>query len=306
MNFIYKAYIQKLFSTLPKGEKLNYVFQKYVTKSLPILDSDFVIKLEAAKSHFNNFKKYGSSKNPEDCTYYEFGAGYDMLIPLSMSILGFKKLICIDIRELIFPELIKDSINRLRKFKDKLGKEISLSENIPSITGKNYKDILKKFFRIEYMAPLDARNTHIEKNSIDFILSNATMEHIPENDISPIMKECYRILTKNGIMSNVIDYRDHWSFFDSSISVYNYLKFSDNKWLKLNPSIMYQNRMRHKDYIKIIKDTGFEILEETANKPNEKELDELKNIRLDKDFSNNYSKEELSIKSSILVIKKFF
>lgn len=304
MNFKYKAYIQKLFSALPNGEKLNYVFQKHVSKSLPIPDEEFLVKLETVKTHFNNFKKYFTLKDIKDCTYYEFGSGYDMVIPISMSLLGFKKLICIDIRELIFPELINDSIRRIKKFKDKLGIGSSLSENIHTVNRKNYRDVLREYFRIEYIAPLDARNTGIESNSVDFILSNATMEHIRQKDLADILKECYRILNKGGVMSNIIDYRDHWSFFDNSISIYNYLMFNEKQWSNHNPSIMYQNRMRHIDYIKIINRVGFEIIDEKIDYPSVKETEDLKKIKLDKKFSENYTSEELGIKSSIIVLRK--
>ena len=105
-------------------------------------------------------------------------------------------------------------------------------------------------------------------------------------------------------MSNVINYRDHWSFFDNSISVNNYLQYSDKEWRNLNPSILYQNRMRHTDYIKIISETGFEILEEKLNYPDEKELEMLKKIKLTGHFLTNYTSKDLSIKSSLLVLRK--
>ena len=70
------------------------------------------------------------------------------------------------------------------------------TENIPEVNRKNYKDVLKKFLRIDYNAPLDAKNTGIQSNSIDFIISNATMEHIPQKDLPDIIKECYRCQMK--------------------------------------------------------------------------------------------------------------
>ncbi|MFZ1322262.1 MAG: class I SAM-dependent methyltransferase [Ignavibacteria bacterium] len=304
MNYKYKAYLQNFFSILPKGETVNYFFQKYITKSLPIPHHLFLDKLEIVNRHFKNYKKYCLLNNPADSTYYEFGAGYDMIIPISMSMLGFKKLICIDIRELIFPELINDSLKRLEIHKSKFGIESMFTENIPEVNRKNYKDVLKKFLRIDYNAPLDAKNTGIQSNSIDFIISNATMEHIPQKDLPDIIKECYRILKPGGIMSNEIDYVDHYSYFDDSISVYNYLKFSGNEWKKLNPAIMYQNRMRHIDYIKIINETEFEILNVEPDYPDDKETEQLKNLNLNEYYRNNYSLEELSIKKSKIVLRK--
>lgn len=304
MNFKYKAYIQNFFSSVPQGERLNYFFQKNITHSLPISDADLSDKIETVKLHFNNFKKYSNGKDEKNCRYYEFGSGYDMVIPIGISLLGFGNLICIDIRELVFPDLINNSVKRLIKYKNSFGEKAEILNSVPHVNSKNFREVLKEYFNINYEAPLDAKDTGIESNSIDFILSNATMEHIPHKDLPGIMKESFRILKPEGIMSNVIDYRDHWSFFDDSISVYNYLQYSENDWKKLNPSIMYQNRMRHIDYIKIIKEAGFEIIEEKPVHPGRNESELLKKINLSENFLNNYSLEELGIKSSMLVLRK--
>lgn len=304
MNFKTKAYLQMLLSAIPKGENINYTLQKHITKSLPIPDYEFKVKLDTVFMHYTNYKKYCNEKDQTKCKYYEFGSGYDMVIPIGISLLGFGDLTCIDIRELVFPDLINNSVSRLNNYKDKFGKNADVLKDVPEVNKKNFREILKEYFRIKYIAPLDARKTGIESNSVDFILSNATMEHIPQKDLPDIMKECYRIMKPGGIMSNVIDYRDHWSFFDNSISVYNYLQYSDKEWNKLNPSIMYQNRMRHSDYIKIINDAGFEILEEVPDFPDENEINLLKDIKLTDHYLKNYSREELSIKSSMLVLRK--
>ena len=198
MNFKYKAYIQNIFSAVPQGERINYFFQKFITHSLPISDADFSEKIETVKLHFNNFSKYSGDKDPHSCKYYEFGSGYDMVIPIGISMLGFGNLTCIDIRELVFPDLINDSIKRLYGFKDKFGEKVNVLKNVPQVDRNNYREILNEYFNINYIAPLDARKTGIESNYIDFILSNATLEHIPGKDLSDIMKECFRILKPDG------------------------------------------------------------------------------------------------------------
>ncbi|HMS65236.1 MAG TPA: class I SAM-dependent methyltransferase [Ignavibacteria bacterium] len=304
MKFKYKAYLQNFFSSIPQGERINYFFQKHITHTLPINDQDFSVKVDTVINHVDNFRKYGNEKDIENCKYYEFGSGYDMVIPMGVSLLGFESLTCIDIRELVFPDLINDSIKRLFSYKDKFGSRADILKEIPLVNRKNYREILRKNFKINYLAPLDARKTGIESNSIDFILSNATMEHIPEIHLPDILKECLRILKPGGIMSNAIDYRDHYSFFDNSVSVYNYLQYSENQWNKLNPSIMYQNRLRHKDYVKIILDTGFEIIDEKPDFPDDSEISSLKNTELDEFYRENYNFEELSIKSCMIVLRK--
>lgn len=303
MNFKIKAYLQKGFSILPKGEKINYFFQKHVTKSLPISDEDFVNKMKSVKFHYDNYVS-NTAKPVQDSTYFEFGTGYDMTIPLAISLLGFKELTCIDIRFLVFPELVNDTLLRFSKLKDKLPFEFDLPSDVKNVTHKNFKDILKDKFRINYVAPLDARSTGIKEGSIDFIVSNATFEHIPGKDILNILLECKRILSEKGIMSNAIDYRDHWSFFDNQIDCYNYLKYSEEEWSRFNPSIMFQNRLRHKDYIGLINKSGLNILEERTGEGSPKELNQLAKMKLDSYFGNKYTLKELGIKSSIIVLSK--
>lgn len=304
MNFKYKAYLQRFFSEIYKGEKINYLFQKYITHTLPISDEDFLSKTESIRIHLDNFRTYSGKNDFSNCDYYEFGTGYDMLIPLVVSLSGFRKLSCIDIRELVFPELINDSVTRLKKLKDKININFTISKNIPVFNDKNFRQVLKDHFSIEYKAPEDARKTSLESESVDFILSNATFEHIPGIHIKDILTECYRILKRGGIMSNAIDYRDHFSFFDNSISVYNYLKYSPAEWERLNPSIMYQNRLRHRDYINFINETGFKILNVKCDMPDEDEIRRFDEIVTDEYFKKNYTKDELIIKSGFIVLQK--
>lgn len=303
MKLYLKIFLQKFFSALPNGEKLNYQLQKKITKTLPISDSDFIKKTETAQSHLENYKKYSSSDTlPKN--YYEFGAGYDLVIPITMSLLGVSNIRCIDVRELAFPDLLNDTIKRFQKFKKDLNFNFSIPAEIPEFTYENFTSVLKDYFDIEYIAPLDARDTRIADSSIDFIVSNATMEHIPKEVLDGIMKECYRILKPDGIMSNVIDYRDHGSYFDDSVSVYNFLQYSERKWNFLNPSIMFQNRMRHSEYAKIINKYNYKILLGNTSLPTESEKEHLSKMKLDEYFTTNFSMDDIAIQGCIFVLSK--
>jgi predicted SAM-dependent methyltransferase len=302
MDYKLKIKIQNAISNLPNSQKINYILQKYVTKSLPISFDEFRTKIQTVKTHYDNLKKFG--KNPViDSVYYEIGAGYDMIIPISMSLLGFPKLICVDVRKLIFTDLLNDSIKKIKELNDS---EIKLSKTQEEIkfTKKNSEEIFKKYFDIFYTAPLDARNTNMKENSIDYCVTNAVLEHVPVDIMYDLLKETFRIMKKGGIMSNVIDYRDHFAYFDNKVSFYNYLTFSKEEWKKLNPDIMHQNRMRHKDYIKIINDIGFEIVKEVPALPDDNLMESLKKLKISEEFSSQYSFDEMKILGSQLVLRK--
>jgi ubiquinone/menaquinone biosynthesis C-methylase UbiE len=202
MNWKYKATLQSIFSIIPFGEYMNYVFQTKITRNLPVKETKFKEKLLLAQKHLKNFQKYNSS--------------------------------------------------------------------------------------------------HL----IDCITSTNTLEHIPPNEIKAILKECYRILKKDGILSFQIDYQDHYSYFDKNISVYNFLKFNQGTWNTFfNPSLHYQNRLRHKEYLQLFYESGFNILEDNYYGGTPSDIEQIKTVRINKQFSN-YDLNELAIRGTFIVLRK--
>ena len=64
-----------------------------------------------------------------------------------------------------------------------------------------------------------------------------------------------------------IDYSDHWSHADRSITPRHFLRFEDEEWRRWNPLMHYQNRLRHSDYRRLFDDAGFIILGEKETVP---------------------------------------
>lgn len=239
---------------------MNYFFQTKITRNLPIKETGFKEKLLLARKHIENFHKYNSSHLSE-ATFYEFGAGWDMAQPLLFYAMGVDHQIIVDIRRLVRPDLINNSIKIIEHLN-----EVFSFPRLPKTHIKDkldFESVFLKFYGIQYKAPYDARKTGFSDDSIDCITSTNTLEHIPPNDIKAILKECYRILKKDGILSFQIDYQDHYSYFDKNISVYNFLQFGQATWNTFfNPSLHYQNRLRHKEYLQLFSESGFNILED--------------------------------------------
>jgi len=298
MNFRYKCFLQNFFSKTPKGEILNYFFQKNVTRALPVSKDSFLHKVGLSHSHYLKFCEY-NSLNENSHKYYEFGAGWDLISPISMGLLGFD-VSCIDVRCLVFNKLITDTITKFNNNAEYIPFHINRMDLKYDQGALEY---LKNNFDFNYIAPLDASNTKFKTNYFDFATSTSTCEHIPEHNLYLILNETYRILKPGGILSLIIDYKDHWSYFDKDITIYNFLKYSDKEWKKYNPSLNYQNRLRHKDYLNIINNTDFQIMEDMPELPSEAEITALKNMTVETKYKN-YSINELSIKSSHIVLKK--
>jgi SAM-dependent methyltransferase len=306
MNWIFKAVVQQVFSYLPFGEKLNYFGQKYVVRGLPLNNDEFLHKVSFALKNFNAYSRYAGNSGPVDrAVFFEFGTGWDLIIPLAHYLFGINSQIIIDNRAIARYELINDS---LKKFKE-------LSRDLPPLVSGRLDKVagmypvcsmqrLNERLGIVYRAPCDARATGLESGSIDFISSTATLEHIPANEIPLIFSECYRVLKTGGIMASTIDYVDHYSYFDKSISAYNFLKYPETTWQIYNPGIQYQNRLRHKDFLLAAGSAGFAIVEDDHYMPAVEDIKLIETMKLNNDFRSKYQSGELAIKNGFIVLRK--
>ncbi len=119
--------------------------------------------------------------------------------------------------------------------------------------------------RVNYIAPSDATNTHLPEQSIDFHTSCSVFEHIPLEALERILKEGNKIIKTNGLFVHRIDYSDHFSHTDQSISAINFLQYSDNEWNKFANRYMYMNRLRHDDFISLFESVGHHIIDAQTN-----------------------------------------
>src|SRR5438874_3276416 len=105
MNWKCKALMQGVFSAVPRGERLNYICQRFVARSLPVQGVVFDEYIDFARQHLDFFCRHGSRPLAE-AAFYEFGAGADLRIPLTFRAYGVSHQLLIDIRPLLRPELI--------------------------------------------------------------------------------------------------------------------------------------------------------------------------------------------------------
>jgi hypothetical protein len=89
--------------------------QRYVTKSLPQSKASFESRWKNVIKHRDIFTKL-SNKPIEEAKCYEFGAGWDLMFPLSFSAIGFSNIYCVDIRPLIMTSLINNNIDFITQY----------------------------------------------------------------------------------------------------------------------------------------------------------------------------------------------
>jgi SAM-dependent methyltransferase len=299
-----KAFVQKAISFLPWSHRINYLFQRYTTGGVILTDEHFGLKLEHARDHLkylHNLKDTG-----EDTAILELGTGWYPVIPLLFYLSASGRVISIDIRKWLTH---KSMIATIRKYKDWRARglladleEVIHEDRWEAMMNVLHHPAVPKRESISDILGLtllvgDARNLALADQSIDFICSNNTFEHIPPEILRGILAEFSRVLKPGGMMSHFIDMSDHFAHFDPSINIYNFLKFSSRKWHFLDNRIQPQNRMRLKDYRDMYSNLGIPVTEEIIRSG---DAGVLENVRVHGEFSG-YSPEELAVSHAYII-----
>ena len=300
MNWLIKAAAQKAIGALPASESANYLFQRRVTRRLPIGDPGVARKFERALAHFRVFRERVARPSGE-AVFYEFGAGWDLAVPLSYAVLGVGRQTLVDIRPNLRLELVNATIASLGRQRAQLEEEAGLELRDPGAPDVASVGDLERRFGITYLAPRDARSTGLPAGTVDFVSSTNTLEHVPPEDIAPILSECARLLAPGGSMSFRIDMQDHASYADRRVSAYHFLRFSDRTWRLLTSDVSYQNRLRLPNYRRLFAEAGLEIVAEAIARPTAEHLAALDAVELAPRF-RSYSREDLAARTLEVVL----
>ena len=253
INWKLKSLLYKIFSQL-KLNKTFYFIQKYVTKR-----SNVNIKpsVRLWKLHSDNIKEYQIK------TVLEIGAGKSLEQNIFFSYFFNNSLeqMVIDIRKMIDFDLVNEA-----------SKQISELLNVQKLKSVNSYDDLFNFYNIKYIAPYKTQNLIEEKKVFDLCISTTTLEHFSIRDLRTLFKDLGIVLKKGGYISAIIDYSDHYSHTDRNISELNFLKYSEKQWQNYNNTYLYQNRLRHDDYVKLLNEYKFithKIIQGNIGKPPE-------------------------------------
>jgi len=301
-KWILKAIVQKGISFLPYSHNINFLFQKYVTRGVFLSDEYFEDRLIHCAQHYKNFRKYNSTQN---FSHLEIGTGWYPVVPAGMFLYGAGSITTVDLTRLSNPYFTLDTLRKFHEYHNK-GK---LEKFLPGISQERLKIVLseaenpsKDFFdllekhNIVYMV-MDARKLYLPDGSIDLITSNNTFEHIYPNILHGILEKLKLLCKKGGVMSHAIDLSDHFAHMDDTITIYNFLKFSDSAWKWIDNSVQPMNRMRIYDYEVLYKKIGIPVSERIDREPL---MDDYRKVKVHEKFLP-YSAEENAVSHSSIV-----
>ena len=177
----------------------------------------------------------------------------------------------------LYDELVKRKLNP---------PDIRNAKNIQSIL-----DLCNSKYFIEGVKSFEK----IPNNSVDFIFSQAVLEHIDKSHFEIFLNETKRILKKDGVCSHRVDLSDHLG------GKLNNLRFSEKVWESklFKNSGFYTNRLRCIEILDLCKKCGFKI--KNINKKFFEVDPNIKKAKLDKRF-RKFSEKELMIRRFDIVL----
>jgi SAM-dependent methyltransferase len=310
MNWKLKAKIQNAVSLLPSSA--SYAAYYWIQRRFGGLRRiNPVSRLTAGIETWKRIEK--QNLTPSGKVFLEIGTGRVPLVPLAYWLMGAEKTISIDLNPYMKRELIAESLCFMNENEETI---LALFGSL--IDKKRFKELLKfsrnrqptisgflDLCQVDYIAPGDATDTRLLDQSIDFHTSYTVFEHIPQEVLRKILEEGNRITKNNGLFVHRIDYSDHFSHSDKSISAINFLQYNDDEWERYAGNrYMYMNRMRHDDFITLFESVGHRIVEaQPSIDQRSQELLRSGNLHLNARFCSK-PEEILAIRGAWMITQK--
>jgi len=204
---------------------------------------------KVAEKHFNR----ASNTLKNQFTSMEIGPGDSLLSSICMSAFGSSKTYMVDIDDFAIQD--ENLYYEMYKYIDE-STNISINNNpIFKKLSKGSPEEIINTINAKYLTRGIKSLEKIPDNSIDFIWSQAVLEHIKLNEFDQFMTELYRILKIDGVSSHRIDLKDHLS------GGLKNLFFSEKIWENsfMSSSGFYTNRIRYNEMISRFINIGFDV-----------------------------------------------
>jgi protein-L-isoaspartate O-methyltransferase len=277
MNWKIKASLQKLLHFTKIGDKLNHIpatLKKEYHKNVCLYQAYECLRkfdeTQDSKSKISNIER-SRDKNPK--TALEIGTGYSLISPVILHLLGFDKIVTVDISKDVSIKTFQKQILHI-DHDDFLGRIATKSifslteikEKIQQIQLFQTLESLFDYCNIVYIPNYQLSDISTESTSFDYICSQVVFEHIPPEFLKQLFQEMKVWLTDTGVAVHTINFIDHFAnsgfFQDKNISEFNFLKYSDETWnYWAGNDIAYTNRLSYVFFLELCEATNLNVID---------------------------------------------
>lgn len=306
MRWQHKARIMRLCASLPAGARLYKLLQQNFGR----LDANPMSRIPTQIKMARWILDQGM--DIEGKQFFEVGTGHKPIVPIGFFLSGAESIVTVDLNRRLDLRLTRRVLAWMVKNRRTL--ESMYSEIVDSALFSERLALIERLWsdphtflkeaNIQYLAPADAADTDLPANSIDYHFSITVLEHIPLSVIRDIFIEARRILSNDGVALHFIDLSDHFQHQDGSITSVNFLRFTEEEWLRLaGNEFAYCNRLRVSDYLALFRELSFDILRLETNLDDEAMSSLRQGFPLDEGFKS-YSLDDLCSTSLNVLLRQ--
>ena len=248
-------------------------------------------KVLAGENTFTDFQRFINKAGitVEGKSVLEIGSGWLPIMPYFFKYFGkANEIFTYDLRK----HYSLHNISKLNQnFSEKYSVRISVTENKFSLPQC-----------IHYFPNTDLKKSGIPP--VDIVFTRFVLEHITPDDLKAIHIQLKKKLKSGAHIVHFISPSDHRAYVDKTLSLQDFLKYSEEEWKSRQTKFDYHNRWRLPQYLDLFKSLDYEIIYsefETPPKGSEA-YKKFKTLNLHSDYKN-YTEEQLMAGSINLVLK---
>ncbi|MEH2031351.1 MAG: hypothetical protein V7K67_17080 [Nostoc sp.] len=183
----------------------------------------------------------------------EIGSGWLLTHSLVFYLLGAKKVYATDISPLLQPDNIFKAVcksvdwsilDSLSTFEDREILHLRLNK---LLSLRNFSVEALQDLGIEYVAPIDLSQQLPSKEKIDFVFSKSVLEHVPVDDVVPLLENIVSSLSEDGFMFHLIHLEDHKNLSERPFDFFVYQQEAYSRELQSR----WGNRIRRSQWKQI-------------------------------------------------------
>jgi SAM-dependent methyltransferase len=263
MNWRVKGVIQAALSVAPGGRMINDCLQRTMG-ALRDFEHSVDCKVTGDWLVFASYlQELGLSASGTD--FLEIGTGWYLTLPVCFYLAGARSCRTFDLHRHMNWGMTARMLRRLEVHLPAIaaasGKDAAtVAATYQQLLNCHNLDELLAQMNTTYSAPADARHTGLPERSVDIAFSNSVLEHVPPDVIADLMREIKRVLRPGGFGMHGANCGDHYAYFDKNITMLNYLKYSHDEWKFWDNDLLYQNRLRPRDFVRLAEDAGLKTV----------------------------------------------
>jgi hypothetical protein len=252
------AFGERALSLVPGGERFYRTVGRIAKSKTQGSGTSFVSSLPVTK------KVYELAA--PGATIMDLGTGWFHHDAFLIHLVGDYRFVLFDIRDKAELTYIRNYLNNLLRHSHLIAAELGQEESavrrrLQELLGLPSREAIYERCNFTLCITQETSRPFLPENSLDFVVSNCALVHIPPDILLPELVALHAMLKEGGYMYHHLGHDDHWAFHDPAMSwpSFNYMRYSERVWDGWFQSLEYHNRLVKPEWIEIFQRCGFTI-----------------------------------------------